>query len=503
MRIAIIGGGLTGLSAAYELSRSGHSVTVFEKESVLGGLAHGFQPKNWSWPLEFAYHHFFTNDDALIKLAKEIGLEDKLIISRPITSTLLPQNSDNKYISDKFENKQQDVATKISESAFASDIENMETHNSFHERTADPSEFSLPSQLPLGIYQLDSPLSLLKFDKIPFNDRIRTGAMLAYCKINPFWKPLEKITAQNFIRKYGGEAGWKTIWEPLLYGKFNSYADKVAASWFWARIKKRTSNLGYFQGGFQELVNQLEKQIKKLGGVIYTDFEIENIVKSGKTGQFQIKSAKNIQQFDKVLLTVPTPIASKLVNIPKSYFIAPLSIPHLWAQTLILETDTPVLDKVYWLNVNDRNFPFLACVAHTNFMDKSHYGGHHITYFGNYLPEGHPYLSLDKKQLYSIYRPFIDKLVQCQKLDARSSKLETNNHPSSNFHLLASYLFTVPFAQPVHELDYSKRAPKMETPVPGLYLANLDSIYPWDRGTNYAVELGQKAARLITQKNTT
>ena len=33
-----------------------------------------------------------------------------------------------------------------------------------------------------------------------------------------------------------------------------------------------------------------------------------------------------------------------------------------------------------------------------------------------------------------------------------------------------------------------------------IYLANLDSIYPWDRGTNYAVELGIRAAHTIIQK---
>ena len=44
MNIAIIGGGLTGLTAAYELLKYGHQVTVFEKEKTLGGLAGGFKP---------------------------------------------------------------------------------------------------------------------------------------------------------------------------------------------------------------------------------------------------------------------------------------------------------------------------------------------------------------------------------------------------------------------------------------------------------------------------
>ena len=60
-------------------------------------------------------------------------------------------------------------------------------------------------------------------------------------------------------------------------------------------------------------------------------------------------------------------------------------------------------------------------------------------------------------------------------------------------------LFTGWYAQPVHQLHYSKLAPPLATPLKNIYLANLDSIYPWDRGTNYAVELGQKAASRMLQ----
>jgi protoporphyrinogen oxidase len=501
MNVAIIGGGLTGLSAAYTLTKSGHTVTVFEKAPFLGGLAHGFKAKNWDWTLESAYHHFFTNDETLITLAKEIGLTDDIIISRPITSTLIPfvyRNATRAVSLKNFSGftSERSNTSDDKPTHFAKELkpgENFSNDLSASTKTnEDGSKFSFTT-LAFQIFQLDSPISLLKFNQLPFVDRIRTGMLLAYCKITPFWQPLEKVTTEVWLKKWGGTPAWKIIWEPLLYGKFGTYADKVAASWFWARIKKRTTNLGYFRGGFQIFTDQLSAKITKSGGLIYTDFPIESIVKSAKTGKFQIKPTVNQpkyeslvnEQFDQVLLTTPTPIAAKLINIPKSYFTASLAIPHLWAQTLILETDEPILDKIYWLNINDRSFPFLACVAHTNFMDKKHYGGHHLTYFGNYLPDNHPFLKMNKEKLYKEFEPYI-------------KRLSANNHLP--FTVYQSYVYTVPFAQPVHELHYSKRAPKMETPIPGLYLANMDSIYPWDRGTNYAVELGLKAAEKILGK---
>ena len=116
-------------------------------------------------------------------------------------------------------------------------------------------------------------------------------------------------------------------------------------------------------------------------------------------------------------------------------------------------------------------------------MDKKHYGGRHLTYIGNYLPSDHPYLTLNKDQLLKKFLPYIKRLC-----------------PSMNYERITNtYLFVGPYAQPVHQIHYSKKAPKLKTPVPHVFLANMDSIYPWDRGTNYAVELGQKAARAIIQ----
>lgn len=402
MKIAIIGGGFTGLTAAYELGKLGHQVTVFEKEKTLGGLANGFREPNWDWHLEMAYHHLFTNDTAILHLIKELNLTDKLIIKLPVTATLW-------------------------------------------------------NGVP---YPLDSPLHLLRFPGMPLVDRIRTGILLATLKINPFWRPLESITAKQLFLTIGGKRAWKAIWEPLMIGKFGNYADSIAASWLWARIKKRTPKLCYIKGGFHTLISALKLAIIQRGGTIKKNcfFDCDRIFKSNSFSH---------TPFDRILFTIPVPTA----------------IPHLHAQTLILETKEPVLKDAYWLNITDRSFPFLAVVAHTNMIDKKYYGGHHLTYIGNYLPDGHPYLSMTKEQLLEKFMPFLKRIANRQ------------------LRIINSYLFIGKYAQPVHELHYSDRAPKLKTPIPGIFLANMDSIYPWDRGTNYAVELGMKAAKTIHENS--
>jgi len=59
-------------------------------------------------------------------------------------------------------------------------------------------------------------------------------------------------------------------------------------------------------------------------------------------------------------------------------------------------------------------------------------------------------------------------------------------------------VFRAPYAQPIPLVNHSWNIPDMRTPIPGFYLANMSLVYPWDRGTNYAVRIGrQAAARLL------
>jgi protoporphyrinogen oxidase len=368
---------------------------------MLGGLANGFQTASWDWKLEKTYHHFFTNDHAIIDLAKELGIEKDMLILSPITAVYWKQKQ----------------------------------------------------------YPFDTPITILQFPGLPFIDRVRTGMTAALMKINPWWQPLESMTAQHVFQKINGMHAWNIIWKPLLHGKFGPYANQVAASWLWARLYKRTPRLGYFHGGFSHFVEVLALAVKKQGGIIHTHTPVTRILQ--KNTRFIVNNAS----FDQILITTPSRIAQKLIEFPKAYTNQLSSIPHLWAQTLILETKKPIMEKTYWLNITDESFPFLAVVAHTNMINKTHYGNSHITYIGNYLPDNHPFLTMTKEHLLKKFMPYLTKI-----------------DPTFDVHSISnSFLFTIPHAQPVHTKNYSKRAPTIQTPIPHVYLANLDSIYPWDR----------------------
>ena len=159
-----------------------------------------------------------------------------------------------------------------------------------------------------------------------------------------------------------------------------------------------------------------------------------------------------------------------------------MQLKGLGAINLILRLKKPFLeDGTYWLNICDKKSPIMAIVEHTNFMDKKYYNNEHIVYLGNYLPHDHPYMKMQADELLRVYDPYLKKINKNYQLS-----------------ILNYQLFTVPFAQPIIPLNYSKIIPPFETPMKNVYLANIQQVYPWDRGTNYAVELGEKVAKLIT-----
>jgi protoporphyrinogen oxidase len=195
-----------------------------------------------------------------------------------------------------------------------------------------------------------------------------------------------------------------------------------------------------------------------------------------------VANAKEFE-FDKVICTLPSPLFVKITSgFGQNYIDSLLKLEGIGAVNLILSLNKKYLeDNIYWLSINAIHFPFLALVEHTNFIDKKYYGGEHILYIGNYLPHEHGYYKKEAVDLIKEFYPY----------------LKTINPKFDETWINSVYLFKAPFAQPIIPLNYSKELPSLKTPIKGLYLANIQQVYPWDRGTNYAVELGNKVADLV------
>ena len=441
MKIAIIGAGFAGLSAAWDLAGAGHDITVIDPLDQPGGLAAGFRDEGWAWPLEHYYHHVFLSDKHIYGLAEEIGFSDRMNSLRPVSASFIDGRS----------------------------------------------------------LALDGVIPILRFDKLPFFDRIRMGLVGAWLKVTRDWRSLETVTADAWLQRWMGPRAYDVVWKPLLIGKFGEdHYKNVPMSWLWARLHARTFRLGYPEGGFQAFADELMRSVQSRGAIVRLSTLVRSIREAEQGGldvsivpSDQLVKGKPIdgegsaetEHFDRVIVTAGPSVLARLAPGLASEYLERLSgLDAMGAVVAVFALRRSLLtDGTYWLNMDTREFPFLAVVEHTNLIDRGHYGGDHLVYVGHYLRPDHRYFEMSPEEVAEEWLPSLARI----------------NPEFDSSWVRQSWVHSTRYAQPVVPLGFSQHVPPLQTPVPGLFFASMSQVYPWDRGTNFAVEIGRRVAREV------
>jgi protoporphyrinogen oxidase len=333
-------------------------------------------------------------------------------------------------------------------------------------------------------YPFDSIFKMALFPGLGWGiNKIRFGFVGLFLRLTNNWKALEKVTADEWMLKYAGKTVYEQMWKPLLIGKFGPFYKDVNMAWMWARIKARTTRLGTFEGGFQKFADLLADQLREMG----VQIRLKKQIKSIKTDQALDSLSVDGESFDKVLVTSSPNLMAKLCpDLPENYLKGLLELKSMGAVVMTLALKQSLSkDGYYWFNVpKDEGYPFLALVEHTNFVPKENFGGDRIIYAGDYLELGHEYFSLGDDELLDRFIPAFQKF----------------NPEFSRDWVRKIWVSKTNYAQPVPLVNHSKNIPEIQTPIEGLYFASMSQVYPWDRGTNFAVEIGRKAARIMMKQ---
>lgn len=430
MNIAILGAGIGGMAAAYDLARAGHHVTIFEAADHVGGLAAGFKEPHWEWSVEKFYHHWFASDRHMLGLIDELGWSDKVLFPRPYTVMY---------------------------------------HNArFYPFDAIPQMALFPG-LGWGV------------------NKVRFGLVGLFLKLTNNWQALERFTVDEWMRRWAGDKVYETMWQPMMVGKFGErYAKVVNMAWLWARIKSRTTRLGTFEGGFQRFCDDFADRLRQMGVTIRLSTAVTRIA-PGLAGSLMLETPGSPETFERVLATTSPALLAKLApDLPTDYLQGLLNLKSMGAVVMALSLKQQLSPEgYYWYNIpKAAGFPFLALVEHTNFIPPQHFGGEHIVYIGDYLETDHEHFTLSQEELLARFLPSLTRI----------------NPDFSPDWVNKTWLFRTAYAQPVPLVNHSQHIPAIQTPIPGLYFASMSQVYPWDRGTNFAVEIGRRAARMIEGK---
>jgi protoporphyrinogen oxidase len=357
VKIGVIGGGLTGLTAGYELAKAGHQVVLFERESYLGGQASTFEVEGTR--LEKYYHHIFTGDKEMIALIEELGLTGEMLW----------------------------LASQVG--------------------------FFYQGE----VYDFVTPLDLLRFKPLGFWQRIRAGLLTLYLQRFGDWRRLEDFTAEEWIRSYGGQQAYEVIFRPLLRAKFGEFSDQVTMAWLYSKFRDRVGSrskgmtrelLGYMDGSFQVFVDALAEGITALGGQVLTGQGVQRVITEG--GRVKGVLAEDEWPLDRVVATVPSFVFLELVpDLPEEYAQQLRAVTYQSALCLVLEMKRS-LSRIYWMNISDPAVPFVGAIEHTNLVPPDRYNGHHILYLSNYVSRSDPLYSASQEDLLGQYLPSLKEI---------------------------------------------------------------------------------------------
>jgi len=352
MKIAIIGGGISGLTAAYGLTNQGHEVKLYETSGVLGGQASTF---NFSGVRVEGFYHFICGGDKnLVSLLEQLGIGSSLHWSP--TKTAFFYNG--------------------------------------------------------RLHPFSNALDLIRFTPISFLSRIRFGLGISYSKFNKNWQKYDHIPGVDWLTRQIGRQAYEVIWHPLLKIKFGEDYDKISAAWVWHRIHRVSESrktvfspeyMGYLEGGSETLMNALGKAITAGGGEICLKANVNRILldQSRKVSGLIVNGEKH--DFDLVFSTVPLPQLIELLPDEADQLKARLAkIKFIGVVCMILKLRRPITD-IFWLNINDPDISFNGIIEYTNLNKSNRFGDYKIAYIPFYLATSEPRFHYSNEQIFEEY----------------------------------------------------------------------------------------------------
>lgn len=423
-RVVVIGAGVMGLAAAYHALKRGHGVTLLEAAQEPGGMAAHFDFGGLS--IERFYHFVCKSDQATFDLLADLSLRDKM--------RWVPTSMGYYYDG--------------------------------------------------ALYPWGDPISLIRFPHLSIVEKVRYGLMMFASTRRSDWRPLENLSAKDWIEGWCGHSVYERLWKTLFDLKFYEYADNISAAWIWTRIKRVGTSrrsmfqeqLGYIEGGSETLVKALVRAIEGTGGRIALSAPATRIVCRDQRVA-GVEASEITYPADAVIATLPTPFVSRLVpDLPSDERRAYDVIANIGVVCVVFRLKRSISPH-FWINISDRRFQIPGIVEFSNLRPT----GDTVVYVPYYMPTTNPKFARDD----AFFR------------EEAFEYLKFLNPAMTDNDLIAAHVGRLRHAQPVCPPGFAATLPPIETSIRGLQIADTCFYYPEDRGISESVRLGKLMAERV------
>lgn len=424
-RWGIVGGGILGMTLAHRLAQRGREVTLFEAAGRLGGLASPWTLGSVVWDRH--YHVTLLSDRFLRALLAELGLE-------------------------------QEMQWTVTRTGFYTSG---------------------------GLVSMSNAVEFLRFPPLTLVDKLRLGLTILYASRVKDWRRLERLSAEEWLRRWSGGHTFETIWLPLLRSKLGESYRDTSAAFIWATIARmyearrsglKTELFGYVPGGYARILARYAEVLEGEGVRIRLTCPARRVERAG--GEVGVDCAEGRETFDDVVLTVPAPLASELcpgLGEGEKQRLRGVTYQGIVCASLLMKEP---LSGFYVTNITVPDVPFTAVIEMSALVEPSRLGGNALVYLPKYVGSDDPVFELPDAEIRESFLAALERMYPgFRRSDVRCFRISRVRH-----------------VFPLATVNYSDRLPPLAASVPGVHLVSSAHVLNGTLNVNSTLRLAESAA---------